>query len=496
MKRLVASVTFLALLSGCSSSPAPVEPVATVTPAASTPTPDLQAFRSRAPEPMAPRPYRFPEVTRVTLDNGLRVLVAENRGAPLATIRALIRSGADQNPSAQAGVASFTADMLDEGAAGRSAIAIAEKVADLGGTLITASEWDASTLNLDLGSSNVEEGIKLVSDVLIRPTFPAAEIDRIRKDRLTTILQQRDDANILATNRFASVVYAGTAYGDPIIGSAASVKAISRKAINDFYRTHYVPNNVSLIVSGDVDTNTVIQLLRRQFSTWERGKDIRSVAIAPKSIDANRIYIIDRPQAVQSEIRVGHIGVSRATEDYFPFLTMNMLLGGNFSSRINLNLREKHGYTYGARTSQAFRRQAGPFVVSTPVRNEVTLQSVQEIMNELQRIRTGEITEQELNNTRNYLMGVFPATVESASDLADRLQELELYNLPEDYFNSYREKIASVTAEELTRVGNKYVQPGQSAIVIVGKASDIQKPLSQLGYPVTVYDIDGRPVTE
>lgn len=493
MKRLLATLALSFLVTACTSSPAPTGPSAAPTPEP-MPTADPQAFRSKAPEPLAPRAYRFPEVSRVTLENGLRVLVAENHGAPLVTIRAVVRSGADQNSSGQAGLASFTADMLDEGAAGRSAIQIAESVADLGGNLTTAADWDASVVNLDLSSRNAEEGMKLISDVLIRPTFPSQEIDRVRKDRLTTILQQRDDANVLANNRFAGVVYEGTPYGSPVIGTESSVKGISKNGINNFYRSNYIPNNVSLIVTGDISSAAALQLVRRHFATWERGKDVSPVSIAAKGIDSSRIYLIDRPQAVQSEIRVGHVGVSRGTEDYFPLLTMNMLLGGNFSSRINMNLREKHGYTYGARTVMAFRRQAGPFIVATPVRNEVTLQSVTEIMSELQRIRGGDITEEELTNTRNYLMGIFPATVESAIDLADRLQELELYNLPEDYFNNYRERIASVSGEDLTRVANKYLQPGKSAIVIVGKASDIRQPLSQLGYPVAVYDLDGKPV--
>jgi zinc protease len=199
---------------------------------------------------------------------------------------------------------------------------------------------------------------------------------------------------------------------------------------------------------------------------------------------------------VQSEIRVGHHGVSRNSEDYFPLFAMNTLLGGNFSSRMNLNLREKHGFTYGARSQLLFWREPGPFVVSTPVRNEVTLPAVQQIMAELERIRSGDITDAELNNTKNYLMGVFPATVESASDLANRLQELEVYSLPEDYFSRYRERIAAVTAADLTRVANRYVHPDRAAIVIVGKASEIREPLSQLGYPLTVYDIDGQPITQ
>ncbi len=494
MKRALAGISVMMFLAACSS--APPAPTPGTSPAVAPPAVDDQAFRATAPDPLPPRPWQFPEVTRVTLENGLRVLVAENHGAPLVTMRAVVRSGAFHDPDAHAGLASLTAAMLDEGAGGRTAIEIAEAVADLGGSLSTGAEWDASQVSLNVLSRNAEAGMSILSDVLIRPTLPAEEIERLRKERLTTILQQRDNANAIAANRFAGFVYGGTPYGNPMIGSEQTVARISRGNLNDFYRTHFVPNNVSLIITGAVDSDEAIQMARRHFSSWPRGREIPAAVLKPPQIDANRIYLIDRPQAVQSEIRVGHHGVSRNSDDYFSLFAMNTLLGGNFSSRMNLNLREKHGFTYGARSQLLFWREPGPFIVSTPVRNEVTFPAVQQIMAELERIRSGDITDAELNNTKNYLMGIFPATVESASDLANRLQELEVYSLPEDYFSRYRERIAAVTADDLTRAANRYVHPDKAAIVIVGKASEIAEPLAQLGYPLTVYDIDGQPITQ
>ena len=493
MKRALAGLSLLALLSACTAAPPAQPPSAAPT---SIPAADDQSFRAKAPDPLPTRPWQFPDVTRVTLDSGLRVLVAENHGAPLVTMRAVIRSGADHDPATHAGLASFTAEMLDEGAGGRSSIAIAEAVADLGGSLNTGTDWDASFVDLGVLSRNAEEGMSILSDVLIRPTLPVDEIERVRKERLTTILQQRDNANAIAANRFSGFVYGGTPYANPMIGTEATVGRISRADLNDFYRKNYVPNNISLIITGNIQSDEALTMARRFFSTWQRGAEVAPVTITPRSIDANRIYVIDRPEAVQSEIRVGHVGVDRRSEDYFPLFAMNTLLGGNFSSRMNLNLREKHGFTYGARTQMSFRRHAGPFMVATPVRNEVTLPAVQQIMLELARIRSGDITDTELQNTKNYLMGVFPATVESASDVANRLTELEVYGLPEDYFSNYRERIAAVTADDLTRVANKYVHPDKAAIVIVGKASDIREPLTELGYPIAVYDVDGKPITQ
>jgi zinc protease len=195
---------------------------------------------------------------------------------------------------------------------------------------------------------------------------------------------------------------------------------------------------------------------------------------------------------VQSEIRVGHIGVARSSEDYFPLSVMNAIFGGVFNSRINLNLRERHGYTYGARSQFAFRRQAGPFVIAAPVRNEVTRESVQEVLAELRRIRTGDIEDHELDDTKSYLMGVFPATVQTASDIAGRLVDMELYGLPEDYFDRYRENIAAVTKEEIERVAVKYLDPDRVLIVIVGNAEEIREPLGTLGLPMHELDLEGN----
>jgi zinc protease len=195
---------------------------------------------------------------------------------------------------------------------------------------------------------------------------------------------------------------------------------------------------------------------------------------------------------VQSEIRVGHIGVARSCEDYFPLSVMNAIFGGVFNSRINLNLRERHGYTYGARSQFAFRRQPGPFVIAAPVRNEVTRESVSEMLAELRRIRTGDIDDRELDDTKNYLMGVFPATVQTASDIASRLVDMELYGLPQDYFDRYRETIAAVSKDDIARVAQKYLDPDRVLIVIVGNAKEIREPLGTLGMPLHELDIDGN----
>ncbi len=454
----------------------------------------MSDFRSKAPEPGPPRPYHFPHVTRVILPNGLRVLVAENRSAPLVSMRSLVRSGADQDDAQLAGLASLTADMLDEGAGKRDAIRLAEDIGLLGASLGAGADWDATYVSVDVLGRNAEPTLQILADVTFRATLPPDGFDRVKDERLTDIIQQKDEPAAIAGKRFASLLYGAGVYGSPVIGTAQSVERITLDDARRFYATHFIPNNSSVVVAGDITPSDAVKLVERDFASWKKAAEPPRPTVTPQKIEGSRVYIIDRPQAVQSEIRIGHAGVPRSCEDYFPLSVMNALLGGVFNSRINLNLREKHGYTYGARSTFAFRRQAGPFVVAAPVRNEVTRESVSEVLAELRRIRTGDIEDRELDDTKNYLTGVFPATVQTSSDIAGRLVDMELYGLPEDYFDRYRENIAAVGKDDIARVADKYIDPDRALIVIVGSAKQIREPLGALGLPVHEIDMEGAPI--
>lgn len=448
--------------------------------------------RTAAPAPSEPRPYHFPRITREILPNGLRILVAENHNAPLVSLRALVRSGADHDTALTAGLASLTADLLDEGAGQRDAIRLAEDVGLLGGALGTGADWDASYVSLDVLARTAEPALEIFGDVATRPTLPSDGLERVRAERLNEILQQRNEPGAIAGKRFAALLYGTGAYGNSAGGNADSVSRISDADVRRFYDQHYLPNNSSVVVSGAIPPARAIELVAKAFGDWRSGPVTPPAVISPRSIDATRVYIIDRPQAVQSEIRIGHLGVPRSSADYFAIAVMNAVFGGVFNSRINLNLREKHGYTYGARSQFAFRRHAGPFVIAAPVRNEVTLESVTEMLAELRRIRSGDVETLELDDVKNYLIGVFPASVQTASDIAGRLVDMELYGLPEDYFDHYRERIAGVTKEEVERVAKKYLDPDKVLIVIVGNASQIREPLGTLGMQVHEMDLDGN----
>jgi zinc protease len=448
--------------------------------------------RSTPPPAGSPRPYHFPHVARATLGNGLRVMVAESHAAPLVAARLLVRSGADHDTPELAGLGSLTAELLDEGAGTRDGVRLAEDLGLLGASLGSGADWDASYVSIDVLSRHAGETLAIFADVARRPMFPPDALDRVRNERLAELIQQRDEPGSIAGRRFSALLYGTGAYGNTILGNPESVARIAIDDVRRFYATHFGPNDSSVVITGDVDPQRTIAEVTALFADWQPADVPTRPPITPQRFEAAHIYLIDRPAAVQSEIRVGHVGVHRATEDYFALSVMNALLGGVFNSRINLNLREKHGYTYGARSLFAFRRQAGPFVVSAPVRNEVTRDSVAEMLAELRRIRSGDVEEGELRDTKAYLMGVFPATVQSASDVAGRLLDMELYDLPHDYFDRYRENIAAITKEEVERVARKYVDPDRAVIVIVGNAKQIREPLGDLGMPIHEIDIDGK----
>ncbi len=320
-------------------------------------------FREQAPKPTSPRPYHFPDVVRRTLDNGLQVLVARSESAPLISARAVVHFGSDADPAGREGLASITAGLLDEGAGELDALGLAEAVGTLGAFLGAGSDWDASYVWIDVLSRNLDEGMNLFADVVRRPRFEEKEFARIRDDRLTSILQQRDQASAIAANRFSQFVFGPNRYGNPLVGTAETVGGLSREDVLGFYRSHYLPNHTSLIVAGDVDVDSMVARAEEVFGDWERGEAVIRGSIEGRDLDEARIYLVDRPESVQSEIRVGHIGVPRSSEDYIPITVMNAILGEIFNSRIMLNLREQERFhlrrPLGIRVSPACRTLRG-----------------------------------------------------------------------------------------------------------------------------------------
>lgn len=436
--------------------------------------------RSKPPTPGPPPALRPPTIVRRTLSNGLPLLIVERHRVPLAAVTLLVRSGSTADPPAKIGAASLTAAMLDEGAGGRSALAIADEIELLGASLSTSSTYDSSVVRLEVPVARLPVALPIAAAVALGPTFPQEELERLRQERLTAILQLRDNPAALAPLAFAHVVYGSHRYGLPAGGTEASLRGLTVTDLREFHAAHYRPDNAALIVIGDVTADSMVPLLESAFGRWSSSGQIPSPSLPSVSRgDDRRIHLLDVPGAAQSQIRIGTVGVSRSTPDYFAITVLNTILGGSFSSRLNQNLREEHGYTYGAFSAFEMRRSAGPFFAAAGVQTDKTAEALKEFFNELNGI-LAPIPRAELERVKNLIALGFPAEFETVQDLSRQLEEVLLYDLPSDYLSTYVERIRAVRAEDVQRAGRRYIDPTNLAIVIVGDARVIRDSIEAL----------------
>jgi zinc protease len=452
----------------------------------------LQVDRTVPPPPGEIRPFRFPPFLRTRLANGLAVLAARLPGPPLVSIEIVAPAGGQFDPQGVEGLAALTAALLDEGTARRSSIEIAAFAERLGGYFTTGADWDVGYLATGLLSHHRAAGLELLAEVAASPTFPEAEIERLRRQRLTEILRRSQDPSALADDRFNREVYRGTVYAHPLLGDAESVSRLDRDSMVAFYRRHYGLAGSALIAVGDVDPEELLREVEKALA----GAELPATApdppvIGPAPLPGISVHIVDRPGAAQTELRLGHPGVSRTHPEYIPLMVLNALLGGKFTSRINLNLRERHAYTYGASSRFAARMGPGPFVVSAAVATESTGAAAREVLHELRRVREDLVEPEELSETRSYMVGVFPYTVQTIGDLAKRLETLTVYGLPDDYYNRYLERLDTVTREEILQVARRHLDPKRIAVVAVGPAGTLEKQLEGLG-PIAVWSPEGE----
>jgi len=360
-------------------------------------------------------------------------------------------------------------------------VEIAAYVEELGGYLTTGADWDEGYLGTGLLSSHRREGLALLAEVLTGPVFPEREIERLRRQRLAEILRRAYDPSSQADDRFAAEVFRGTVYASSLLGDEASVSALTRDEVLGFYGDHYSVSGSALIAVGDLDPEEVLREVEEILGGDPGRTSPPPPEIRPTPLAGITVHVVDRPGAAQTELRLGHVGISRRHPDYTPLMVMNTLLGGKFTSRINLNLRERHGFTYGASTRFVSRLGPGPFMVGTAVATESTGAAAREVLAELSRIRQELVASDELEETRTYLAGVFPYTLQTISDLAKRLEILAVYDLPDDYYDGYLGRLAAVTREEVLRVAQRHLDPEHIAIVAVGPAEVLEPQLRGLG---------------
>jgi len=448
--------------------------------------------RTQVPAPGAIRPFAFPHLERRRLANGLTVIAARAGDLPLVTAALVVDAGAAADPAQQAGLANLTALALETGTRARSAEEVAWAFESLGVEFEAEATWDAAAFRVTVPAGRIEPALELFAEVVRSPVFPEHEVARLRDEQLAHILQRRKEPRALASDMAARFIYApDVPYARPLVGTTASVEGLTREDVEAFYNTHYVPNASSLILVGAIDIDEAERLARLYFGDWPRAAAPATEFEVKRAVDQTTIYVVDRPGSVQSEIRIGDVGVERHHPDYFPLLVMNTILGGAFTSRLNLSLRERHGFTYGARSGFAFRRQPGPFIVQVAVATDVTARAVEEALKEIALLRDMGATDDETVAARDYLAGILPLELQTTEQLAARIGDIVIFDLPDTYFQDYRATLATITADDVHRVARIHLRSDRLAIVVIGDADQITEPLRALGVgPVEVHRVE------
>jgi zinc protease len=438
---------------------------------------------SRQPRPIPgpPRDYHFPRFDRETLPNKLRLVIAPIRRLPIVTVLAVVDAGALWDPKQREGIAPLTAKLLREGAGNLDGADLTERFEELGATIESGADWDAAVVSMTVMSDHLPKAMELFAAVLRQPAFRQREVERLKAERLAEIIQVRAEPRGLADEAFEAAVYhASSRYSVSLGGSETSIAEIETADIQAFYRSRYSPATTTIVIAGDIDPASATRLAQQHLGDWTGPMAENAPRADRPARDTRATHHVIRPDSAQSELRIGHVGVPRMHPDYFDLVVMNAILGGLFNSRINLNLREAHAYTYGAFSAFDWRRDAGPLVVSTAVRTDVTAEAVVEVVNEVERMRREPVQTQELSLAKSYLDGVFPIRYETTAAVAAALANQVIFGLPDDYFDTYRDNIRGVTEASVRRVANEHLHPDRLQLVVVGDPS-VGAKLRELG---------------
>ncbi len=446
--------------------------------------------RSRLPVPGPDPVLRFPEVSRRRLANGLRICTVEHRGVPVLSFALLLSSGSAADPFDKPGLAALTADMLDEGSGSRTALDIEDALSSMGAQLETEVGADATVLSLLTLPRFADEALSLISDIVTRPNLAAADFDRVRELRVNRLRQMRTLAPAVADLALARLLYDGHPYGRLPIGTMRGLEVTGIDDVRRFHGEVWRPSLATIVAVGDATHDELAGAVERAFSHWEdrSGDSAAAVGLAPSvmTLEAPRrptapIAIVERPGAAQSEIRIGQVGVARLTPDYAALLVLNMTLGGQFVSRLNLNLREDKGFTYGVRSGFEFRRAPGPFVIQTAVQTGVTADAVREVLGEVRAI-TGSRppTASELDLAKAALTRGYPRSFETAGQIARGLAQLTLYDLPDDTLEQFVPLVRGVDLDAVVQAATR-LDVARMTVAVVGDREAIEAGLSGLG---------------
>jgi zinc protease len=431
----------------------------------------------------------LPPMADKTLANGLKVIVAENHEQPVVTMRLMIKAGSILDPADKAGLANMVAGLLRKGTTTRDANKISEEIDFIGGNLGAGSDLDATYGNCEVLTKHIEKGLDLLADILLNPAFAQPEIERLRKQTIAGLMQAKDDPNNVVDEQYKKYLFGDHPYGKSEGGTLESVSGITRDDIVNFWKQVYIPNNSVLFVVGDVKPEEVFPKAEAKFGSWQKGTLPEMKFPAAKPPQGIKVILINKPDATQSSIKIGNLGIDRYNPDIFNCRVMNYILGGGgFVSRMMTEIRQKRGLTYDINSQFTYNRFPGEFTVTTYTRNDSTVNAIKGIFEELNKIRSADVTPQELKETISFYNGMFPRQFETLNQVLGQLVNPELYGLGKDYLPTYLDRIGKVTAADVRSAAQKYIDPKNMLIVVVGKADDVRESLKQFG-PVTEIEL-------
>jgi len=433
------------------------------------------------PKPLAPHEVAFPPYEVRTLSNGMQVMTVLHHEQPAVTMRLLVRAGAAQDPVGKDGVAYLAAQLLDQGTASKSASQIADEIDFIGGAMGTASLPDLTAANVIVMKDSFEAGLRMLNDVVRNPVFAAEEIERQKKQILSTLQVSGDDPEYVANAVFDRLVYGSHPYGLPATGTPETIAGISREDLLAFHRRYYLPNNMILAIVGDVTSEEAFSAAERVFGAWPRG-DLKFDKPAAPPAAAPRVVIIDKPDAVQTEIRMGLLALPRKDPDYLTWDLAIKILGGEGANRLHRVLRAERGLTYGASADTEAMKQAGDFVAETNTRTETTGEALRLTVEEFAKLPRQRVYERELADAQAYLAGSFPLTIETPNDIATIVLNAMFYELPLEEISTFRERVLAITPDDIQRVARQYIKPDRLSIVLVGNAQGFVSQLRAVGF--------------
>lgn len=444
------------------------------------------------PPPEKMKKLTFPSYKEGTLKNGMELIVVEHHEQPLVTIYLVFKAGDALDPKGKESLASFTIDQLNKGTKSKSALELAQWIESVGGSVSSFSDSDYSAINISILSEYIDIAYQYLQDIVTNPTFPEDELE-VTRERIKTALElERSNPEAMAARHFGSIVYGDHPYGKN--ATAETVVKITPDDVRAFYEKNYVPNNMILGVVGDAKWGDVKKAAEKYFGALASGEPEVPVYAEPAGLSKTEIFLYHRPGAVQSAIGIGHVAMKAGDPDWPAVTVGNRILGGGSDARLFMNLREDKGWTYGAYSSFVREKDYGYFQARAAVRTEVTDSAVTEFMKEIERIKTEPVPAEDLDNAKAYLVGNFPLQIETPEQIAGRVVQYKILGLGKKEMETYRDKIAAVTAEDVSSAMDRHVDPSRSYIVVVGDAVAVHDALAKIA-PVKLFDIDGVPVT-